>query len=117
MSCNDVNIYSGTCLIDEGDSFLLTGGLYNRYNRTSRYSSDSWLQDLDDLNTGRYCHACGWYTNMEGKRVGYHESMILDAAFILLGCVYKLTELFHSPVVYKHEFFTYFCVQVFILII
>jgi len=62
------------CLIDEGDSFLLTGGFHTYDNvqlpttRTSRYSSDSWLEDLDDLNTGRWNHACGWYTNMEGKR-------------------------------------------------
>ena len=65
MKCNYVNIYSDACLIDEGDSFLLTGGSYTP-TRTSRYSSDGWLQDLDDLNTGRRDHACGWYTVTEG---------------------------------------------------
>ena len=70
MKCIYVNIYSEACLIDEGDTFLLTGGLSTE-TRTSRYSSDSWLQDLDDLNTGRWRHACGWYTDTQGKRVRY----------------------------------------------
>jgi len=37
--------------------------------RTSRYSIDSWLEDLDDLNIARQEHACGWYTDTEGKRI------------------------------------------------
>ena len=37
--------------------------------RTSRYSIDSWLEDLDDLNIARQEHACGWYTDTEGKTV------------------------------------------------
>ena len=72
--CNDVNIYSWSCLIDEeGDSFLLTGGevLFSVSARTSRYSSDSWLEDLDDLNIARQEHACGWYTDSNGRRVRY----------------------------------------------
>ena len=80
MKCNDVNIYSLACLIDEGDSFLLTGGWYTA-KQTSRYSSDSWLQDLDDLNTGRFGHACGWYIDSIGKRVRYISiSIILFSA-------------------------------------
>ena len=71
MKCIYVNIYSEACLIDEGDTFLLTGGSVGTKTRTSRYSRDGWLQDLDDLNTGRYDHACGWYTDTEGKRVRY----------------------------------------------
>ena len=69
VKCNNVNIYSWSCLIDEGDTFLLTGGSVGTKTRTSRYSRDGWLQDLDDLNTGRYDHACGWYTDTDGRRV------------------------------------------------
>ena len=32
MKCNDVNICSYACLIDEGDSFLLTGGFHTYDN-------------------------------------------------------------------------------------
>ena len=70
----NIYIYSSACLIDEeGDSFLLTGGggLFISSARTSRYSSDSWLEDLDDLNFAREEHACGWYTDTQGKRVRY----------------------------------------------
>ena len=71
MKCNTVHIYSYACLIDEdGDSFLLTGGWWFE-KRTSRYSSERWLQDLDDLNTGRQDHACGWFTDTDGRRVRY----------------------------------------------
>jgi len=80
------------CLIDEGDSFLLTGGSDSQGNdtsRISRYSSDSWLQDLDDLNTGRSGHACGWYTDTEGKRTnivagGYSYGSYLDSVELLV---------------------------------
>ena len=69
MKCNDVDIYRYSCLIEEeGDSFLLTGGI-GGIKRTSRYSSQSWLQDLGDLNTGRTDHACGWFTDTDDKRV------------------------------------------------
>ena len=65
-------IYSDACLIDEeGDSFLLIGGGMFASARTSRYSIDSWLEDLDDLNIAQQEHACGWYTDTEGKRVRY----------------------------------------------
>ena len=71
MKCNkDINIDSKACLIDESDSFLLTGGTLSS-KRTSRYSRDSWLEDLDDLNIGRRDHACGWFTDTNGRRVRY----------------------------------------------
>ena len=76
MKCNNVNIYSWSCLIDEGDTFLLTGGTLSstrtsRYSRSRSCSRSRWLQNLDDLNTGRYDHACGWYTDTDGRRVRY----------------------------------------------
>jgi len=58
------------CLIDEGDTFLVTGGPdLTNLKRVSRYSQSSWVEDLGDLNSGRYYHACGWFTDTGGRRV------------------------------------------------
>ena len=52
--------FSYACLIDEGDTFLLVGG-FQQENRVSRYNIDGWLENLDDLNTGRFNHGCAQY--------------------------------------------------------
>ena len=63
-------INSDACLIDEGDTFLVTGGPdLTNLKRVSRYSQSSWVEDLGDLNSGRYNHACGWFTDTGGRRV------------------------------------------------
>ena len=77
----DINIYSGACLIDEGDTFLLTGGYdrdtfhltggYDTLTTVSRYTATSHVKDLNNLNTGRSSHTCGWYVDSDGKRVSY----------------------------------------------
>ena len=66
--CSDTNIYRVVCLIDEGDSFLLTGGRETP-TKVSRYTQYSWQEDLSDLNSGRIRHACGWFTDTGGRRV------------------------------------------------
>jgi len=70
---------SGACLIDEGDTFLLTGGYdrdtfhltggYDTLTAVSRYTATSHVKDLSNLNTGRDSHACGWYVDSDGKRM------------------------------------------------
>ena len=66
----DICINSDACLIDEGDTFLVTGGPdLTNLKRVSRYSQSSWVEDLGDLNSGRYNHACGWFTDTGGRRV------------------------------------------------
>ena len=55
-------------MIDEGDTFLMTGGQYS-LNTVSRYTVDGWLENLGDLNIGRIFHACGQYTDTLGRKV------------------------------------------------
>ena len=61
-------LHLGNCLIDEGQSFLLTGGYYSleTLETVSRYNINGWLEDLGDLNTGRRLHGCTRYTNNQG---------------------------------------------------
>ena len=50
-----INIsHSDACLINEGNSFLLTGG-YNSpaVSTVSRYDINGWVKDLNNLNTAR----------------------------------------------------------------
>ena len=68
----NLDICSYSCLIDEGKTFLLTGGedfVTETSSRVSRYDINGWLEDLDDLNTGRSQHGCARYTNNNGDKV------------------------------------------------
>ena len=54
QSSIDIGIFSYSCLIDEGDTFLITGNEYSSYTSTvSRYNSQGWISDLNNLTTGR----------------------------------------------------------------
>ena len=59
-----------SCLIDEGNTFLITGG-YPYIATVSRYNSDGWIEDIGSLNTGRSEHGCTRYTNNFGVEVTY----------------------------------------------
>ena len=80
-------MFSQACLIDEGNTFLLTGGAMAEdgkrlLEKVSRYREDAWLEDLDDLNFGRWDHACGWFVGSSGKRVRF-------ISFVKLGSCYS----------------------------
>ena len=64
-----INVASGgSCLIDEGTTFLVTGG--GDFLRTaSRYDIHGWQEDLDPMNEARYFHGCSQFTNNQGEKV------------------------------------------------
>ena len=68
---NQVNVTRESCLIEEeADTFLLTGGAWSK-TKVSRYNKDSHVEDIGDLNTGRWRHACGWFLDSAGNRVSF----------------------------------------------
>ena len=78
----DVIFFSYSCLIDEGNRFILTGGYGRKPESTvSRYNMNGWVEDLDDLITARYGHMCSQFTNKDGYKVGLHEN--IDQLLIL----------------------------------
>ena len=91
----DINIYSWACLIDEGDTFLLTGGLYTK-TTVSRYNVTSHVKDLNILNSGRYQHACGWYVDSDGKRVSYILYSLTSTQTSNIHCIINNSSLFVS---------------------
>ena len=59
-----------SCVIDEGDTFLVTGSLYSSYNTmVSRYGPQGWIDDLAPLSLGRTDHACTRYQDSDGNLV------------------------------------------------
>ena len=74
----DVIFFSWSCLIDEGDSFLLTGGAKwgdSVTTAVSRYNMNGWVEYLDNLITARSGHGCSQFTNKNGYKVGSHENI------------------------------------------
>ena len=49
------------------DSVVITGGR-ETLTTVSRYNDQGWLEDLPELITGRYFHACAEFT-AGGRRV------------------------------------------------
>ena len=49
---------------------MLTGGVGSE-STVSRYNINGWVEDLDDLITGRRSHGGTQYTDTLGSRVGF----------------------------------------------
>ena len=58
-----------SCLVNEGDTFVLIGGAWESQTKVSRYNIDGWVEDLADLSTPRYQHGCGHFTNSYNQHV------------------------------------------------
>ena len=55
-------IYSRACAIPDGEAVVLTGGESSIIrSKVSRYNKDGWMEDLPDLNMGRWAHGCAGY--------------------------------------------------------
>ena len=61
--------------------------------KVSRFREDAWLEDLDDLNFGRWDHACGWFVGSSGKRVRF------ISFFKLVSCYSQFSMLTH-PIIF-----------------
>merc|ERR1712012_671273 len=75
-----------SCIIDEGETFLLTGDGTIPHVPVSRYDVNGWLEDLDNLNTGRQEHGCAQFTNKENQKVNLVCGGWDDGANILSSC-------------------------------
>ena len=61
-----------SCLIDEGDTFLLIGGLQEAMENSkevNRYNAFGWMEDLDSLNTARQNPGCATFNSIQGLKV------------------------------------------------
>ena len=61
------------CLIDEGESFLMTGGYSEdsgQSGRVTRYDRHGLVRRLNNLQEGRAGHGCTQFINNDGIKVG-----------------------------------------------
>ena len=80
----DLCLISWSCLIDEGQTFLLTGSLFEGNRRiASRYNSSGWIEHLSDLNVDRWNHGCLQYTNNFGAKVKYFYTLVEECRKII----------------------------------
>ena len=72
MADESLFMFSYSCLINEGDTFLLLGGKNPDSSYTSsaiRYSIDGWVGDLNNMKRSRVYAGCTQYINDDGSKV------------------------------------------------
>ena len=63
---------SYSCAIEDDDYVVLTGGTGTDINSlVTRYNVEGEATSLPSLNTGRYHHACGTFTNADQETVSW----------------------------------------------
>ena len=68
---------SRACGIDLVDSYVVTGGKDgSTYQTVARYSVRGEVRYLDNLQTGRYNHACSKFDDDAGHSVSYKQNFI-----------------------------------------
>lgn len=72
-----------SCVINLGDTMIITGGFSESENRTkiSRYNKDGWIEDLPDIDIREeygilFWKGCSYYTNSESKRVTFPNIIV-----------------------------------------
>ena len=53
----------------------------------SKYNGGGWLEDLPDLNVGRFDHGCGHYVDSNNNNVGKGYNLFLKILLIFYRCI------------------------------
>ena len=71
VSVSTLFIPSFACLINLGDTFVITGGrlFTNPTKRVTKYNSAGHVGDLEPLLEPRRIHGCAAYTDSNGEEV------------------------------------------------
>ena len=67
---------------------VITGG-YSTQTVVSRYHVGAWLEDLPELITGRYKHACAGYTS-SGRKVLHNSVSTIATVFFSFSGYFHL---------------------------
>ena len=66
------------------DHALITGGYdLDVQRKVSKYTRDGWIEDLPELNSGRYDHGCGHFKNDENIMVRQNLFLFFENKLIL----------------------------------
>ena len=80
-SVNIYYVYRLACAIPEEASLVITGGRYTE-RKVSRYYITGWVEDLPELNVGRYVHGCSSYYK-DGAQASHCNSVIIFVYFFI----------------------------------
>ena len=93
LSLSSVTIFSDACAIDDGEAVVLTGSQDDAsMNKVMMYSMKGQAITLPSLITGRYGHACGKVTKIDGTTVNYCfplptiHNLLNPTLYILCSC-------------------------------
>merc|ERR1719481_623990 len=78
---------SWACSFTDDNTLIITGGFYTR-QKVTRYNTAGFIEDLPDLNQGRYQHGGGAYHTDDGNKVflvagGYFRGNYLSSTEVL----------------------------------
>ena len=80
---SNLHYCSAACGIDLGDSYVVTGGEYS-LQRVTQYSLTGEVTYLDDLQQGRYYHACTSFIDDNGVTVSLVVNIIKYLIIVML---------------------------------
>ena len=66
--CDDIIYFRQACSIPDSDTVTITGGYFSP-DKVTRYSRDGQATSLPPLQTDRWSHACGHYTDENNNKV------------------------------------------------
>ena len=87
---NDNN-YRMSCSINDGSTVVIIGSAiwdhmfewsFSGHSKVVRYNTEGFVEELPELNFGRYDHGCGGYNTESGARVGIHSSDIIILQYL-----------------------------------
>ena len=61
---------------------VITGGYYTKAT-VSKYDKTGWMMDLTSLNSGRYYHACGYYTLRSRNEISFLSYIVYCILYVL----------------------------------
>ena len=106
-------ISSAACAIEFEDRVVVTGGYYGRVGTVQMYTVSGPQEQLPDLQTSRYRHACAYYLDSQDRAVSIiactitsHLTIVLyyrinDNHFIYYA-LDKPPNIFYSPLTPAH---------------
>ena len=71
------------CVIQDGETGVLTGGGYPVTDKVSRYNRDGLVEYLPNLNTERWAHACS-SLEKDGETVSLHYFSVICTRYVEL---------------------------------
>ena len=75
--------FSEACAIELDDKVIVTGGVHNSLT-VSVYNSAGWVEDLPNMQQGRFDHGCGHFINGNNE-MEWFDTADIEYFYFTLG--------------------------------